>query len=359
MKKTRNCIAIMLIAVITFTACKKDDDNGDVNNPNNTTENVVLVLNEGAFGGTSGSISTIDKTGQIQNEVFNGINGRPLGNVLQSACYNSENIYFVLNQSSKIEITDKQFKQSGAIEGIQSPRYMTINGGKGYLTSWSDQVYVLDLSANTIIDSISVSGGPNGILSVGTDILVAQSGGFMNDSVVAVINTTSNEITKDIVVGDNPQEMVVDKNGNVWVICHGYVQYDYNTFEVVAESACELYCISGSDYSVLKQILVSDSTHASHLDIDPSGDHIYVGGGYGFNGIYKVNISDSQLNDTAFVSGKQFYGFNVDPSTGDIYAGDAGDWSSNGVVYQYDGTAGSLKNSYSAGIGPNGVLFLK
>jgi hypothetical protein len=70
---------------------------------------------------------------------------------------------------------------------------------------------------------------------------------------------------------------------------------------------------------------------------------------------YPINSTSLTLN-TFIKTTAELYGLDVDPSNGDIYCIEAGDYSSGGKVSIFDKT-GAFKKSYTAGIGTNGAYF--
>ena len=73
------------------------------------------------------------------------------------------------------------------------------------------------------------------------------------------------------------------------------------------------------------------------------------------DGLYKVFLNHPGTPADIAIEG-EFYGFNVSPINGDIFAADAGDYNNKGIMYHYN-FLGDKVGEYEAGIIPNGVCF--
>ncbi len=325
-------------------------------------ENGAIILNEGAFGSSNASVSWVSySTDSVINNLFERVNGRPLGDVLQSAIKSKGKIYLVLNNSGKVEIANStDFVQAGVIEGLNNPRYITSADDKLYVTQWNGwgqkgAVLVYNQATLAKEDSIPVGYGAEGISYVGGHIFVANSGGYGVDSTISIINPVTKQV-ETIQVGYCPKNMVTDANGNIWVICSGADIYDAN-WNIVATKPSSLVVINPSTKSVEKSIPLFNDKHPSHIDISPNKQIVYYGGGYGFNGIYSIALNATDNAQQSLIQG-YYYGFNVNPQNGDIYCLEAPNFTSGGTLKVFaNGSNTTPSKTVTVGIGPNGVLF--
>lgn len=351
MNKFRVLLVLLIVSTFLFTSCEKDEITIG------KYENGAFILNEGAFNHTNASVSYYDfATNTVTNDIFASTNGRPIGDVLQSAYRANGKTFFVINNSSKVEIADENdITEIDVIEGLNSPRYLTVSGNNAYISQWGDngKVKVVDLNSLATIKTIDVGDGPEGILSHNNQIWVANSGGFSKDSTISIINPITNEIFKTIKLESHcPQHMVVDKNNDVWVLCSGYVNW-YVT--PIVETPSRLIKISSSTYEVTKSLTISANQHPAKLNISNNGETVYFGAGFGYNGIYAVSITATSIPSTPFID-DSFYGFNVNPENNEIFCLKAPSFTDNGLLKRYSST-GQFLDSHTVGIGPNGVLF--
>ncbi|MCK9422446.1 MAG: hypothetical protein M0Q38_07600 [Bacteroidales bacterium] len=358
MKKKFVIVVWALLVLCFVNSCRKDSE--PVYRPAGPYSNGAFITNEGTFGMDNASVSFLDfAIDTIQDSIFSTVNHHLLGQVLQSMHIAYGKAYMVLNLSDKVEIvTLKDFKETAVITGLSSPRYMTTFNNKGYITQWGENgvVKVVDLNSNTITKTIKVGMGPEQPLYVNGSILVCNGGAYDLDSTVSVINPVKDEVVGTIEVGHNPKEMVIDKNNDIWILCYGYIKYDIN-FNIILETPSKLVKLSGRTFQKTGEFIISPTQHPQNLDISRDKATVYYGAAFGFIGIYAMPIASSYLpTDPLIDSGKMFYGFNVNPDNGDIYALEAPTFTGPGLLYRYN-PQGKLLKQYTVGIAPNGAYF--
>jgi len=348
-------IILLLSISIFFSSC--EDDNDSVSG---IFSNGVFITNEGNYGLGNGSVSFYSYAGDtVSNDIFQTINSRALGDVIQSSTIHNDKVYIVANGSGKIEVvTRHDFKQYGVITDLTLPRYFIgIDKNKGYVSEWGDgmgtSIKVIDLETLSLTKSITVGTGPEHMVYHNSYVYVANSGGYINDNTVSVIDPSNDEVIKTITLdGDSPRDFAVDANGDLWVLCYGYITYNQD-YSIATETASKLIRINTSTNEVAQTIVISETDHPSVLESSRNGNNVFYGGGYGFHGIYKMSITDTQTPSTPLID-KAFYGFSVNSETGNIFACDAGYFTANGTLYRYEAN-GSKLGSYGVGIGPNGT----
>jgi YVTN family beta-propeller protein len=354
MKKS---IFLSLLAglLLSFTACKKTDEK-----PEDTGFLYgAYVINEGSFMNNNGSISYIDlDSSYIINNLFYSVNGRTPGDVVQSFTVAGDKGLIVVNNSAKVEVVDmKSFTSLGTITGCNYPRYaLPLTDNKVYLTNGSlaGNVYILDLDALAITDSIAVGYGPENLVRSGDHVFVANSGGWSNDSTVSVIDVNSDKVLKTIVTGDNPVDLAVDQRGDVWVLCKGKVVYDQN-WNIIDETDSRLQKIDASSLEITEDFVIGqkgDYFNPQRLTVSSQGRIVLY---LEHDGVFAVLADNPSISDNVLIGGS-FYGLDADPASGLIYVTDARDFSSAGVLYRYR-PDGFLQDSVSVGIAPNGVYF--
>lgn len=356
MRKSILYFSLFAFWAFALASCEKDDTKPG------KFENGAIVLNEGAFGQSNASVSWVSyQSDSVVNNVFENVNGRPLGDVLQGGVKANGKIYLVLNNSGKVVIVNSSdFAQVGEVNNLSNPRYALVVDGKLFVTQWNgwgEKGAVLVFNANGYVktDSIPAGSGAEGIIYAAGKIWVANSGGFGIDSTITIINATTGNVEKTLLVGYCPKEFTVDANGRVWVLCSGTTIYDEN-WNVTGHKPSSLVAVNTTTMSVEKTIPLFDDMHPSHIDISPDKLTIYFGGGFGFNGIYSVLTTATSINQNPLISGF-FYGFNVNPFNGDIYCLEAPNFTGAGSLKVFNGDGVGPKKTVSVGIGPNGVLF--
>ena len=346
---------LVFTILLTLFACEKDKPQPL---PPVTDGPIAYISNEGAFSWGNSAVSIYTADGGVQNDVFKTANGRRPGDVLQSIARANGKVYLMLNASNKIEIAkEKTLEEVGVIQSVSMPRYMEVtSNSRAYISTWGNdgQIMILDLLKDEITDSIAVGNGPEKMLASDGKLYVCNSGGFTNDSVLSVIDQTSNQVISSLVVGDNPIDIVEGQAGTLWILCKGKVLYDAN-WQIIGHTPSYLVQTNMAAQSILKKVKISDDKHPSHLEISPDGKYLYYGAGYGFSGIYRYDITNNNLETTPLIS-RDFYGFNIEPTSNLIFAFEATSFTVSGkmLIYTLDGT---LKSDFTVGVGPNGICF--
>ena len=203
-------IAILIMLILFTISC---DNNDNIVTGNSDVENTswVFIANEGNFGSSNGSISMIDDFGNVYET-------EPIGDVVQSLEVYEDKLIVLVNNSHKIKIYN--ITSDGLdMPGIEvstngsSPREMVVVDGMVYFTNWNTyDVKVFNLHTYNIDTSIPVGYLPEGIITDGTTLWVAISGG----GEVYEIDIESRNITNIHDVGEGPQNLTIN-NGEVFV----------------------------------------------------------------------------------------------------------------------------------------------
>lgn len=304
-----NKLALLALVIgFTFTSCSNDDDTTVVV-PLGDYENGILIVEEGNFTNGNGAITFMSNDLEtVENTVFSNVNGSTLGNLVQSMTFDGDKAYIIVNGSGQIEIVNRYtFESITTIStGLVNPRYMAIVNGKGYITNWGDgfdanddYIAVLDLATNTFESPIPVAEGPEEIVVKDNSLYVAHKGGFGQNNIVTVINAVSNNITTTITVGDVPNTLRLDAQGNIWVLCEGKPSYTGD------ETTGKLSRIN----TVNNTVTNIDFTGLQHpTDLYLSGNTLYY---FLDGGVYKMATSSSTLPTTAEFTGVSFSDLSV------------------------------------------------
>ncbi len=353
--KTTAIYTILVLVLFTFS-CKKDDNKQDL--PDLSSQGVYIV-NEGAFGAGNSSLTFLNlQYNTVHNNVFENINGFPLGDLTQSATIHQSKLYLVVNGSQKIEVVDAMNLNSVAtISGFAGPRYMAARGNKGYVSDWfANEIKVVDLINNNIVNSVPTGSGPEQLLIAGNLLFVVNVGGWDSDSTVTIINLETETVATTIPVGVNPNSIQLDANGKLWILCGGSTGPDFvgGTADDIAGS---LWKINPLTFAVEAQWQTLSSQHPSKLQLNGSATELYfLAGTDGYTGkIMRLPVSATALPVQPLTQ-KEFYGLGIDPVSGIIYAGFVPGFTQNGSVFRFDVNF-NLLDSATTGIAPNYFVF--
>ena len=358
MKKLDKLILITSLGVAFTTglnSCKKVDS-PTIQNSNSAGAdytNGALIVNEGTFGAGNGSISFYNySSSNVFNNVFQTVNHRPLGDVVQSVYRAYGNTYICVNVSNKVEVVNStNFKELNTFT-VSQPRYMTSDGGStGYVSSWGNggEINVIDLVGNIVLNTIPVGSGPEGMVFKNGNLYVSNSGGFGTDSTVSVISGGSVIATIDI-EAYNPSSIVSGNNDNIWVLAKGKVIYDAN-WNIIGHEPSKVIEISTLTNTIISNTLLLAEAHPSSIHISDDGNTLYFGGSYGFPGIYTMSVTNPSTPSSLFIN-ESNYGFFITPSNDHIFILKEAS-TSNGKLIIYN-AGGNKLSEQKVGIFPNG-----
>lgn len=363
MKKLNFLWLAIIGSVVLFSACDDSNPNPDVEQPKGGLENGVLIVNEGAITGFNASVSFYDADSlEMFQKVFQSANPAlgQLGDVLQSVAFANYKVYLVLNNSKKVLVFDaSNLEYIGEVEGNFSyPNHaVTVNENKLYVSNGdgfsNNKIYVIDTQTDQCVDSVNVGTGPAYMTEKDGKVYVAMQGGWSFGNHVYVINSSNNSVEKVLKVGDIPTDFAFDVNGNLWVMCKGRTIYDGEWNAIGAVNAT-LYKMDVNTQELVDSLNFDAPLQGfgyNCLDIDKSGTKLLYENG----GLFQVAIDATTLPTTPLIANTFWYGFNVDPETGNIW-GLISSFSGNGQAVVYDMDGNNI-NTYSAGVGPNAVIF--
>lgn len=311
----------ILSLLILLLSCSKDEEKSTIDYSSG-----LFVVNEGPFGSGTGTITYQNGQDTIQ-DVFGKENaGKALGNIAQSMIKFKDKYFISINNGAKIQVVNaKDFTSVTEIKDIPVPRYFATDNNKLYISSWgadfnSGAVYEINPSTLTLSNPIKVGGAPENMYFQDGKLYVAisSSSAQNNSKNIAVIDTKTNLIQKTILVGDSPEVITKDKNGDLWVICNGLTDWTNPAQNT-----------NGSLYKIKNDLVVASftiSNGANGLVVDKNGDRLYFLMG---DRVMAHDITDQVFENESVYDGL-YYGIGYDKSNGRIYFADAGDYQSNG-----------------------------
>ena len=312
-------------------------------------ERSLIVLNEGNYMYGNASISFFNPDSEAaENEVFFRANGFKLGDVAQSATYYDGLVWTVVCNSGVIFALDpSSFREQRRLTEFTAPRFIEfISPTKAYVTQiWDPRIYVVNPQDCTIEGYIETGMD----YETGSTEQMVQAGGYVYvncwsmQHTILKIDSSTDSIVARLEVGSQPQSMVLDREGRLWVLC-----------DDALGSAPSLSRINLDTFAVERSFSLDASSVCRSLAVDGSGETLYWIDG----GIWRMDVDACSLPAAPFIEndGKRFYALAVDPETGDIYVSDARDYVENGRVLRY-GTSAELKGSFQVGINPGSFLW--
>jgi len=338
-----------------LASCQKPGNNNPA--PSGNYQHGVWFIDEGLFtAGNAGlDFYHLDKD-TLETNVFQNINGKPLGDVLESMYHYNGHYYLVVNGSNEVLVVDdKTLKVSTVIPYIVYPRYfLPVSNQKAYVTDNTNEgINIIDLQTNTVAGKITYDPKPNpdSAYASWTEQMVQYHSNVFVAAVktgkLLIINSITDKITDTISLSIGLKDLVMDAQNRIWALCDGTLATPYIN--------SRLFCLDTTG-KILKSYTFPDpGTGTGNLTINATDDTLF----YIHSGVYKLGINQNSLSSSSIIdgTGHDFYGLGVNPLNSDIYVGDALNFTQPGIVFQYN-SAGKLLKTHHCGVGPNGFLFV-
>lgn len=351
-------LAISLCGILA--SCSKHNDTPAVSTP---TINGLFVLNQGGITKGNSTLSFYDFTTKVATtDVFFNANNSVLGDTGNDIEVYGSKTYIVVNYSSTIQVTKTQSQKlianvvmNDSKGNHRQPRNIVFYKSNAYITAYDGTVAVMDTATLTITKNITVGTSPEQEVISNGKLYVANSGGALYpnaENTVSVIDLTTQAEIKRVTVGQNPISLAVDAYNEIYVLAAGATLTGTNTY--VPSSIT----VINTTTDVAAAPVLTDLAYASPIVI--SNDIAYYIGGD--NKIKTYNVKTKASVSTGFITDGTTiaipYALSVNDATGEIYVADAIDYTSTGTVYAFDKT-GKKEYSFKVGINPGKILLIK
>ncbi len=358
-KKNLFAVTLMLSSMALYSCTKEPEP--DVETPAVTTTIVtgVYVLNEGLFNSNNASLTRFNfEDSTLEKKCFYTANHRGLGDTGSDLAIYGSKMYIVVNVSSQVEVvntsTCKSLKQIPFFDGNKprQPRKVAFYGTNAFVCNFDGTVAVIDTTSLEITKLITVGRNPDGITAAYGKIWVSNSGGlnFPNyDDTISVIDPLTLTEEKKITAGPNPYTILPDKHGEMYLISRGNYD-DLKSRLQIVDVASGTLKHTFTDFEALNFTIAGDTAWVYNYDWTSQSSSILM-----------LNVKTEDIITRNFITDgtsiKTVYGIKADLISKLIYITDALDFGSNGKVYAFD-YKGKLKFEFSAGISPANVAFV-
>lgn len=358
-KSSLKFASCLLIAGACFAgaACRKN--NGTVPLARVPVSQGVFILNEGTFQNNNSTLDYYDySTKTLRKDVFGAANsGKKLGDTGNDIEIYGSKIYIVMNGSNTVEVANALTVKSLATVSLtnggkpRQPRAIVFDKNHAFVSCFDGTVQVIDTATLQVSSSIPVGRNPERMAISAGRLFVANSGGLSYpsyDTTVSVIDLQGLRELKKITVPKNPGDVYADKYGKVYVISHG----DYAKVLPSTTLIDSLYRTTAG-YSKSPQAMCFSGDSAYVFANDPvSGKAAYP----------LLNVKTQAVINNDFIhDGSESliatpFALATDPTTKNIFIGDARDFTSNGQVIIYDRNGNKL-TAFAAGLNPGFFAF--
>ena len=224
---------------VFFVACRTDEVIYPTI-PTDVTDEVqqggLYVLCEGNMGSNKARLDYMNlETGTYYSNWYGAQNPKQvkeLGDVGNDIAVYGSKLYAVINCSHKVEIMDLQARRIGQVD-IPNCRYLAFHGDKAYVSAYVGSladpdllgsVFEIDTATLQITREVKVGHQPDELCVVDDKLYVVNSGGYLTnryDSTVSVIDLATFTEIKKLPVGLNPTRVRVDEQKHLWICCQG------------------------------------------------------------------------------------------------------------------------------------------
>lgn len=339
---------ISILIIIPFFLFSCDKDFGEVKPDEETPlyyEAGLWVLNEGLFGQGNGEISFISDD-KVYNNLFYNVNKIPLGDIPAAMLVEDDRLIITVNNSSKIYFLSKQNLSILYTIDVYSPRQIIKIQSNEYLVSSfnNNKMYYIQTNPSPVVSEIYSKKSTEAMILHGDYVFIANWSEFNSDypnNTVQIFDINTKSVIDSIVVGKEPNSMVKDKNGKIWVLCSGGYNFEEHPSLLQFDPATK---------QILKNLTFSNQYSSPFsLAINQVGDSLF----FIEQHIYKMSINAHLLPSTAFINsdGKNFYTISS-PVNNNIYVSDVKNYQQEGDVIVY-GLSGEQQKTFQVGINPS------
>lgn len=330
-----------------------------------------FLVNEGNMGSNKCTIDHFDaRTGGYQRNIFPERNPgvvKELGDVGNDIAIHDDRLYVVVNCSNLVEVMNVHTAEHIGSVTIPNCRYIVFDGDRAYVSSYAGPVQIdpearpgkvveIDTRTLTITREVVVGYQPEEMVITGGRLYVANSGGYRYpnyDRTISVVDLESFEVVNTIDVAINLHRMELDRFGRIYVSSRGdyygtgsdiYV-VDVATERVIGRlglAASEM-CIDDDRLYVISTewSYTSNSNEVSYAIYDTAEERI----------LSRSFITDGTEKQIALP-----YGLAVNPETKEIYVCDATNYVTPGYLYCFT-PGGELKWRVRTGDIPAHIAF--
>ena len=383
----RSLLLLSILSLGVLSSCRDDDpivpaESEEIANSSQVSGGVIgfYLLNEGNYPANNRSLDYMTLvSGTYTRNIYATVNPNVVkelgdtGNDLQA--YGSR-LYAVINSSNKVEVLDAQSGKRIGQVNIPNCRYICFDGDNAYVSSYvstldtrdaqgqvPSAVYRVNLNTLAITGQVIVGYQPEEMVITGGRLYVATSGGYMKphyERTVSVIDLKSFTEVDKIEVGMNLHRLRMDHNGRLWVTSRGnygnvpsnlyYIDLDPTTQKVAKLDSLNIPCAEMAFYG--------DKLYYYSSIWDNEAQKMKTG--FGLVDIKAAKpLTESFITDGTAENIQTAYGLAIHPASGDIYVMDAKDFVSSGTLYCYT-PDGKLKwQTRRTGMLPAHIAFVK
>lgn len=321
-------------------------------------------LNEGQWGKNNASLGYYDFSKASYTDAWwTALNPNvrgDFGDVGNDVAVSGNWLLAVVNSSNLLEICDRDGVHLGAVE-IPNCRMVKVNGDIAYVTSYADDGYVakVDLKENKVLSTCKTGHEPEGLAIIGNTLYVLNSCGYHTDytggganeeSSISIIDLTTFTETEKVKLGvcNAYSPLTILPDGKTFFINSSG---DYNAvkptsilFDTTEKKVTKNFGFGGAYADVYDGKLYIFDTSFSYTTFEWENSNCIYDPATGTIGEFPVNEDEFELYGAPT-------GIWINPTNGDIYIADKGNYTSPAFLYKYD-KSGVERDKINVGVCP-------
>jgi len=284
----------------------------------------LFTLCEGNFGSANSSLWSSSLNGGGMHDIVHwDESSNPLGDVGQSMSIYQEKLYIIMNNSHTIEVMSLAggiYYESTLDLPSSSPRYITFNGEKGYISSWNlNAILILNLNNMEIIDTIEIDGKPEKMIYFEDHLYISvpnKSDWSTNDKVLKM-RLSDNIIVENFTVEPGPSMIALYDSSlfitsssydDMWNKYSGTSTINLSTSEILRYNAgqttsygSDIFVFQNEIYQIFQGGLVPLNNDLSPNTSQKIGDYPSLYSADSYEDFLVLGISDYVAPDTVII----------------------------------------------------------
>ncbi len=307
-----------------------------------------FLLNEGNMGSNKASIDFFDyTTGKYNRNIYPQRNPsivKELGDVGNDIAVYGSKLYAVINCSHYVEVMDVHTAEHIASIDVLNCRNIVFNDGKAYVSSYAGPVQIdpdarpgkvveIDTASLSITREVIVGYQPEEMVITDGKLYVANSGGYRYpnyDRTVSVVDLQSFQVTKSIDVAINLHRMELDRFGRIYVSSRGDY-YGTGSDVFVIDSHTD-QVIGNLGIAASEMHLCGDSIYMTSVEWSYVTESNSIGYAI-YDVLWQKIVSHNFITDGTDKEIEIPYGVAVNPETKEIFVADATNYVTPGYLY--------------------------
>ncbi len=225
----KQLITLFIAAFALFVGCEDEKTKEEAKSGN------LFILCEGNFGQVNASLWSVDlddEEAAVNAKIYESLTGNSLGDVANAMYIHDDQLYIINNNTHTLQILQlgEELSHTASLTlHSASPRYMTFENGKGYITTWYSGILVLDLNQYRFVDTLNVDGMLEDIVYDDGSLFVSvpMNSDWTTNNDVLKIDISAGAVTDTFDVIAGPGRMLFEENE--LYIASTYYDLDWKT----------------------------------------------------------------------------------------------------------------------------------